>query len=365
MVIYTCEKCNKQFKQKGHLAEHLNKKKPCHKITIINQILPNITEINQNKNILVNDDNDCSCDYCGKLFVNIYSLKRHIDNRCKIKKEDDENKQNIFNLLLEKEQLLEKEKIINNLQNKVDEQQKEMSELKTQLQNLTKSIKELSNKTTVVNNNYGNINNIVVPTDKLSKFGKEDLNKISQQEFLKIRNQQGIAIFKECAKLIYNNKPFNRTVYVTDHSRKKAMIWDGRDWILSDLDEVINIMREKIRDLYNLKLGDIEDERIIKDFETRIQKYFDMLYDEYADEKEDDKQFMERVKGLQNKFENELIIWLSNIKKDVIENYNNILQSILINNNKLIEQKKIVDIDTNTVQKINIPRKKGRPKKII
>jgi len=168
-----------------------------------------------------------------------------------MKKEDDKNKDNIFKLLLEKEELLkleraEKEK----LNNKVDDLQKQLLEL-------TKTIKELSNKTVNINKGVINNNNITITTEQLSKFGKEDLTRISQKEFLKIRSFQGIGIFKECAKLIYNNKTFNKTVYVADYSRKKAMIWDGNNWILSDLDEVVNIMKEKIRDFYNLNLDKI------------------------------------------------------------------------------------------------------------
>ncbi len=350
MVIHTCQTCFKEFTKKSTYTDHINKKIPCVAPKIINQTNPKLTKNTTKKADLVNENNievNCQCDYCDKTFFNIYSLKRHLDGRCKVKKEDDINKDNIFKLLLEKEELIkterkekEKEKAINNeLKTKVDD-------LQIKLDELTKTIKELTNKTIKNINkgviNKGVINNITITSEQLSKFGKEDLSKITQQEFLKIRNQQGIAIFKECAKLIYNNKPFNRTVYVADHSRKKAMIWSGKDWILSDIDEVIYTVKEKIRDFYSINLDNLEDEKIIKDFETRIQKYFDMLYDEYADEKEDDKQFMERAKGLQDKFEKDLIKWLFNIKQEVIDNYNGILQSIINNNIKLIEQKKLV-----------------------
>jgi len=68
-----------------------------------------------------------------------------------------------------------------------------------------------------------------------------------------------------------------------------------------------------------------------------------MLYDEYDEEKEDDKVFMERAKGIQEKFEKDLIKWLFNIKRDVIDNYNNILQSICTDKT-LLEQKKLINI---------------------
>ena len=32
MVEYTCEKCGKTFKQKGHYTKHLNRKRPCDNI---------------------------------------------------------------------------------------------------------------------------------------------------------------------------------------------------------------------------------------------------------------------------------------------------------------------------------------------
>ena len=374
MVLYSCPTCYKQFNRKSSFVNHTeHKKTPCstshksaentpkstknHRKYTENtpeisenslKIPENTPEIYENlstnpENSLTNPENllnfknEHKCDYCYQTFSRHDTLKRHVKNRCKIKKEDDDNKENIFKLLLEKEELLkleraEKEK----LNNRVDDLQKQLIEL-------TKTIKDLSNKT-INNINKGVINNnITITTEQLSRFGKEDLNKISQQEFLKIRSCQGIGIFKECAKLIYNNKTFNKTVYVADFSRRKAMIWDGKNWILSDLEEVVNIMKEKIRDFYNLKLGNLEDEKIMGDFETRIQKYFDMLYDEYDEEKEDDKKFMERAKGLQDKFEKDLIKWLFNIKKDVIDNYNNILQSMCLDKT-LLEQNKLIDL---------------------
>jgi len=353
MVIYTCPNCNKDFFKKFNFDTHMKKKKSCVNNSKIFLNIPNILQNIPN----ISNTNSNICDYCGKSFSTVFNLNKHSRYNCKLKKEDDKNKKNIFELLLEK---AEKEK----KQEKAEKEQlkKEMSELQKQLLDLTKTIKELSNKTTVVNNNYGNINNIVIPNDKLAKFGKEDLTKITQQEFLKIRNQQGIAIFKECAKLIYNNKSFNRTVYVADVSRKKAMIWDGKDWILSDLNEIIDVMKEKIRDFYNINLDTLEDQRILKDFESRIQKYFEMLYDEYDEDKADDKKFMKRVEGLQDKFEKDLIKWLFNIKKEVIDNYNDVLQSICSDKN-LIEQKKLIDIAPEIEGEIP-KRIRGRPKSI-
>ena len=32
MPIYTCERCLKEFKQKGHLANHMKRKNPCQEV---------------------------------------------------------------------------------------------------------------------------------------------------------------------------------------------------------------------------------------------------------------------------------------------------------------------------------------------
>jgi hypothetical protein len=393
MVIYTCPDCKKDFFKKCHFENHVNRKYSCKQTQILIQNYPktiqnnpipiqnNPKPIQNNPEIpLNNPDIKYSCEYCNKNFYNGSNLNKHILNNCKVKKEDDNNKKNIFELLLEQERK-EKELLIEEKEQERKEKQilnNKVDELQKQLLDLTKTIRELSTKSATIinnNNNYGNINNITIPLDKLSKFGKEDLTKITHKEFLKIKNYQGVAIFMETAKLIYNNHSVNKTVYVADYSRKKAMIWNGEKWVLTCLEEVLDVMKERIRTLYNINLDLIEDNKVIKDFETRVQKYFEMLYDEYDEEKKDDKKFIERVNKLQEKYGNDLILWLTNIKKDVMNNFNNI--SNKITNDKILlieneieneEEEENQDdnhvnpiIDTNILQPI---KKRGRPKKI-
>ncbi len=371
MVKHICNNCQKEFKRRVDLIYHIeNKKKPCepiHNNTQKSTQSPQFyTEIlSKSTKIKTTNDELYDCTYCGKILSRYDSLLRHLNN-CKVKKEDDNNKKNIFELLLEQERK-EKELLIKQEKEEKELQNKRIKELENQLLDLTKTIKELSNKTsTVINNNYGNVNNIVIPSDKLSKFGKEDLTKITHKEFLKVKNYQGVAIFLETAKLIYNNHSMNKTVYVADYSRKKAMIWNGERWVLTCLEEVLDVMKERIRTLYNINLDLIEDEKIIKDFNNRVQKYFDMLYDEYDEERKDDKKFISRVNSLQEKYGNDLILWLTNIKKDVMDNFNNISNEVTNGKILLIENEEEIHndihIDTTIVEPI---KKRGRPKKVI
>ena len=46
MSKYTCEKCGKEFKQKGHYKIHLNKKKPCINESQIKEIVDNVFKEN-------------------------------------------------------------------------------------------------------------------------------------------------------------------------------------------------------------------------------------------------------------------------------------------------------------------------------
>ena len=48
-MIYTCITCDKTFKQKSGFTDHLNRKKPCIKLSKnIHQITPNYTNLTPN-----------------------------------------------------------------------------------------------------------------------------------------------------------------------------------------------------------------------------------------------------------------------------------------------------------------------------
>ena len=56
MVKYSCEKCGKEFTQKGHYTKHINKKNPCVIESKVKEIIEKvvsekINEIKCNENI--------------------------------------------------------------------------------------------------------------------------------------------------------------------------------------------------------------------------------------------------------------------------------------------------------------------------
>ena len=126
MVIYTCIKCNKIFGQKCHYLNHLNKKFDCNPNIKSPDITPVIQQNPPNfNNLEENNINSNICNYCNAIFTRKDHLKRHIEERCKVKKlkEDDEekDKENIFKLLLAKEEEIKK---INEENKKKDEENK-------------------------------------------------------------------------------------------------------------------------------------------------------------------------------------------------------------------------------------------------
>ena len=44
MVNYSCEKCGKEFSQKGHYTKHLNKKNPCIVESKVKEMLNKVVE---------------------------------------------------------------------------------------------------------------------------------------------------------------------------------------------------------------------------------------------------------------------------------------------------------------------------------
>ena len=57
MVIYSCEKCGKEFSQKGHYTKHLNRKNPCVVESKVKEILDKVVEDKlENIKLSVNDN---------------------------------------------------------------------------------------------------------------------------------------------------------------------------------------------------------------------------------------------------------------------------------------------------------------------
>ena len=203
----------------------------------LNSISNKKNHLNQ---INLDDSNPTKCNYCLKIFSNIYNLKKHQSGHCKVKKLDEEKKEEIFNKLIEREEKFEI--LLNNfenlqkytlglknqnetLQNQITELEKKFKEqMKEQTKSYDNKIKQIITKN--VNNNSNNTinnnitNNFIIPPDKLVSFGKEDLRKINYNFIIKSVGTwdiSGYRIFTELLKLIHFNEKFPeyQNVYMT------------------------------------------------------------------------------------------------------------------------------------------------------
>ena len=97
MVLYTCNRCLKEFKKKDDFIKHTERRKTlCEIKTPIKPIkpieTPIILDISQNKNgefaFLQQNvkicDIEIKCEHCLKIFTRSDSLKKHLNGRCKI-----------------------------------------------------------------------------------------------------------------------------------------------------------------------------------------------------------------------------------------------------------------------------------------
>jgi hypothetical protein len=262
MVIYICEKCGKEFTKKSNFNSHCNKIRPCNdeNVDIIDinkglintelkfcQNLANEAEVlpkndktlalkKKNKEINNNIIKEIKeklylCNYCEKTFTQIGGLKRHLLERCKIRKEG-----------LKQQETTQNNNNDNNILKIVSELKEENNELKKMIMELAINAKanntnngniktdNSTNNTNSINNNINNQVNGNITTNNIKiEFGKEDLDKISNDFFIKtLVNYSGAAIPSKIIEGIHFNPEFKEfmNVFISDISRNKAMVFD-------------------------------------------------------------------------------------------------------------------------------------------
>ena len=353
MVKRQCLKCYAWFDKKSTYDYHINRKTDCsqnsnindmnndksQKLTEINTNSQKLTENQNNMDIFIKNPNysnilksDCEvstnlnihsninddeliCSYCDKKLVNKYSLSRHLKDNCKVKKECDEQKENIFKLLLEKDK--QKDIEINELkkQNKI-----EINELKKQNKMLMEKIDKLinmkdnskpskivndnlsitnnlSNSNNVQNNNVQN-NNIQNNNYVMVNFGKEDLSIIDERLFIdrivKQNKITGVKIPDEVLKIIHFNPKYPQlsNIYISDINREKCMVYEDGEWKLSNIDNIPQIM-DKIclfsKDQIEILREKYPNNKALNDRLNTIEKYNNKIDEDYIqDLREDD-----------------------------------------------------------------------------
>ncbi len=353
MVNHKCPNCMKDFKRKVDLKYHIEKKKyPC-----VNSSNLTNNDFNIKNDNIDTDNNDqeqkyeekdnkennkedinivplniYSCDYCTLAFKRKDNLKRHMDYRCKVKMLQKQEKETIFELLLEKE------KEIKHRDEQIDKLTKIVSELNNKIEScLEKAMTKNINKGIINNHNH---NNIIIP---INNFGSENLDNIDPTKFLKSLNQSGVNGLLSCFDDIFNNDPKNKTVYIADKSRNKVMTWQDNKWRLNSVTKTIITIMEQIEKYLEINKQKIENGKLkikndpdgkilLNKFEKNLYKYV-RLYN--GDDEDASNKKMEEFYDYMN---SNLKDALCNIKEEVLSNYEKIKAEIELESQKLIEE---------------------------
>jgi hypothetical protein len=206
MVKYTCQTCEKEFTHKGNYTKHLNAKIKC-------------SESKKKKEYEDDEDikeNQCAC--CFKTFSNKYKKITHEKtSKCFSKAEAKGEKDEKYLKLEEK--IKELEHMIKHGINPIT--------TTTNIQNTTNN--------TIIQNNFS-----------LNKYGEEDLTHITDQCM--------IQIFRRCfgsvpafikMKHFSQEKPENCNVYIADIKGKYALVYNGKQWNVTDKKQFLHEMYEE------------------------------------------------------------------------------------------------------------------------
>jgi hypothetical protein len=269
MVLYICNKCNKNFSRKQSYEIHINRKIPC------------IPENNINKIINLEDNTK----YLEENITNLEKNTKYLEEN--IKKLEENNKQYEEN----NKELTEKNKLyednIKQLEDKIIEiEQKNIileSENKT-LNNLVskclennKTIKTnnttTNNNNTTTNNTINNINVNLVP------FGMENLDDLTLEEKTNILNS-GFLCSVVCTKKINCNPrlPQYHNISFTNLRSNDAKIYDkDKTWRTVDKEDLFEtVILRRLDDVNN----------ILENEEIKISPYMDSLVKKGTDEDE-------------------------------------------------------------------------------
>jgi len=330
MVVYICENCKKEFNKKSNYLNHIeNKKKPCAQLKLkMHQNAPKCTKKATKctvKNPIFDTDNDEKeykelnkgyiCNFCKTSFTRSTTLKRHLLERCKIRKEEIREKEAIFQELLQQNILLKDQN--EKLNNQLLEQNKFII-----------GLLEQNNKNSIQNNkNIKNQNNGIINNTIIIQHGKEDLSKIDDKVFLDafLKNSGAKIPEKIIEGIHFNNKyPEFKNIYISDINREKVMIYNGNDWILTPSNNITTNLLEKSIDFSENRYDGLDKKILNQQKKNKIEyglkimelmKDFDSSDDEINITKED----KERRQYLREKAEEYIKLLLYNNKDYVIK----------------------------------------------
>jgi hypothetical protein len=290
-IEYICPRCKKNFGNlKYHYNNHINKKNPCIILSNTNdKIEPNSNNINLIDDKIEESNND-------KMMINL------IEKIDLLIKQNEEQKIEIIKLKEEYKEDIKKIK----------------DELKEDIKKLKEENEKIKNQLIISNNNNNqpktNINivdNININI-QLNNFGSIDYNSLDKKLFIDpILNQIGKQIFLKMIKNVYINQnlPKNHNLVITDKNRGYVKKYIDGKWETDNL-KLINLLVNEIVEhskvIYDELKEKFDNNNKIKNKLNTAKKYIDLCDIEFLAELEEnikDEDNKEKIKRCKEFYE--------------------------------------------------------------
>ena len=269
MVIYNCPRCNFRSFDKTKYMNHLKRKNICESILsktklqkeyikygIEDKIQKNPKEsIDESKNGFMNPNESKRihfCKYCEKNYSTSSNLSKHL-KKCKEKIKTDEANHYMQELV----------KLLNEKDNKISKYDLELEEKNKQIIELIQKA-GIQNSGTIVQNIQNNI--------KLLAYNKTDISDLTDNDFIRCFNHNNMCVPHLLKRIHFNRKkPENHNVFLSNLKSGYIMLYDGKQWITYNRDEVIDDMFDEKHDILEQKYEEWVD--VGKDYPIIYYKF--------------------------------------------------------------------------------------------
>ena len=212
------------------------------------------------------------CKYCKKTFTAYPNMYRHVKTACKEKKKADDDRENILDRLVKLE---EKNKLLEQDHSEIEKIKKENRKLKAQLK---KVVKLTPNPNNINTGNINNINNGTINNNLnviLVGYGKEDMSKINKDDMLKILQHGYDSTLHLTNRVHFNPElPEYNNIYISNMKDKFAMMFDGKDWILTMKEDLIQKIYDDKRSYIETNLDDFINS-LTKERQKALKRWLD------------------------------------------------------------------------------------------
>ena len=253
MVNYSCPRCGYTNNIKTKYLNHLRRKNICKNVLSDDNLIDEYIKYNvhekieypnspqkippKKNNIPKKSQNITkiySCKYCEKELSSYKNLWRHLKT-CKEKKAQENAKKSMDELV----------ELLN----------KQLNEVRKELENKNKQIDELIKKAGIQNN--GTITNNIQNNIKLLAYKDTDLSKITDFDIKKCLNHNNMCV-PHLIKMIHldPDKPENHNVYISNLKNGYIMLYDGIKWNTHNREEVIDSMIDEKQIMIEEKIED-------------------------------------------------------------------------------------------------------------